>query len=42
MHIIKNVFMALILLLVGYIAYKIMGGWVFALVVVLGLLTRFK
>ena len=42
MTIIKNVFMALLLLLVGYLAYKLMGGWVFALVVVLGLLTRFK
>ena len=42
MNIIMNVFMALLVLLVGYLAYKLMGGWVFALVVVLGLLTRFK
>ena len=38
----KLFFMSLALLFVVYVLYKLVGPWVFAFIVALGLLTRFK
>ena len=36
------VFMALVVLILAFLLYKLVGPWVFAIIVIVGLLSRFK